>query len=182
LAIYHLSAQVISSGAGKSAVASAAYRRAATMTRESDGKVISYEGKQHVTHTELSLPARVPAWFQTAIDGRSENGASAFLWNAVERKEGQKGTGFAMEMNIALPLELTVEQNVALARDWIENAITQNGMVADWALHDAPDNPHIHVMVPLRKLTDDGFAAKFDFARDRDGNVLYREDGKPRYE
>ena len=152
------------------------------MTRESNGKVISYEGKQNVTHTELSLPREVPAWFRTAIDGRSENGASAYLWNAVERKEGLKGTGFAMEMNIALPVELTPEQNVALARDWVEAAITANGMVADWALHDAPGNPHIHVMVPLRKLTEDGFSAKFDFARDRDGNILYRDDGKPRYE
>ncbi|RVU18439.1 Ti-type conjugative transfer relaxase TraA [Methylobacterium oryzihabitans] len=182
MAIYHLSAQVISSGAGRSAVASAAYRRAATMTRERDGKVITYEGKQFVAHTELSLPAEVPAWFRTGIDGRSENGASAYLWNAVERKEGLKGTGFAMEMNIALPNELTLDQNVALARDWVEAEITAKGYVADWALHDAPGNAHIHVMVPLRMLTEDGFGAKFDFARDRAGNVLYREDGKPRYE
>lgn len=182
MAIYHLSAQVISSGAGQSAVASAAYRRATTMTRESNGKVISYEGKQHVAHTQLSLPREVPAWFRTAVDGRSENGASAFLWNAVEKKEGAKGTGFAMEMNIALPIELTLDQNLALARDWIESEVTAQGLVADWALHDAPGNPHIHVMVPLRRLTEDGFSAKFEFARDRDGNVLYREDGKPRYE
>lgn len=182
MAIYHLSAQVISSGAGRSAVASAAYRRAATMTRESDGKVISYEGKQFVAHAELSLPAQVPAWFSTAIDGRSENGASAYLWNAVEKKEGLKGTGFAMEMNIALPIELTLNENITLAREWVETAITANGMVADWALHDVSGNPHIHVMVPLRALSEDGFGPKFDFARDRDGNVVYREDGKPRYE
>ncbi|WP_066922488.1 Ti-type conjugative transfer relaxase TraA [Methylobacterium sp. CCH5-D2] len=182
MAIYHLSAQVISRNAGKSAVAAAAYRRAATMTRESDGKVISYEGKQFVAHTELSLPAEVPAWFRTAIDGRSENGASAYLWNAVEKKEGLKGTGFAMEMNIALQVELTLDQNVALARDWIEAEITAKGLVADWALHDAPGNPHFHVMVPLRSLTEDGFSAKHEFRRDRDGNVLYRDDGKPHYE
>ncbi|MCF4130122.1 Ti-type conjugative transfer relaxase TraA [Methylobacterium sp. SyP6R] len=182
MAIYHLSAQVISRGAGKSAVASAAYRRATTMTRESDGKIITYEGKQHVAHTELSLPAQVPAWFRTAIDGRSENGASAFLWNAVEKKEGLKGTGYAMEMNIALPNELTIEQNVALARDWIDTEITSRGLVADWALHDVPGNAHFHVMVPLRQLTETGFSAKHDFARDRDGNILHREDGKPRYE
>lgn len=182
MTIYHLAAQVISRGAGKSAVASAAYRRATTMIRESDGKIITYEGKQHVAHTALSLPAQVPAWFRTAIDGRSENGASAYLWNAVEKKEGLKGTGYAMEMNIALPNELTIEQNVALARDWIETEITSRGLVADWALHDVPGNAHFHVMVPLRQLTETGFAAKHDFARDRDGNILHREDGKPRYE
>ncbi|SFG79044.1 Ti-type conjugative transfer relaxase TraA [Methylobacterium gossipiicola] len=182
LAIYHLSAQVISAGAGKSAVASAAYRRATNMVREATGKILTYEGKQHVAHTELALPAETPAWFRTGIDGRSENGASAYLWNAVERKEGLKGTGYAMEMNIALPVELTLDQNIDLARDWIESAITAQGMVADWALHDVPGNPHIHVMIPLRKFSEKGFASKFEFARDRDGNVLYRDDGKPRYE
>ncbi len=182
MAIYHLSAQVISAGAGKSAVASAAYRRAATMSRHADGKIISYEGKQHVAHTELSLPANVPAWFRKGIDGRSENGASAYLWNAVEKKEGLKGTGFAMEMNIALPVELTLEENVALAREWVEGAITAKGLVADWALHDVEGNPHIHVMVPLRAMTEEGFARKYEVARDRNGNVVYRPDGKPRYE
>jgi Ti-type conjugative transfer relaxase TraA len=182
MAIYHLSAQVISAGVGKSAVASAAYRRATNMVREATGKVLTYEGKQHVAHTELALPEQTPVWFRTGIDGRSENAASAYLWNAVERKEGLKGTGYAMEMNIALPVELTLEQNIDLARDWIESAITAQGMVADWALNDVPGNPHIHVMIPLRKFTEKGFATKFEVARDRDGNVLYRDDGKPRYE
>ena len=182
MAIYHLTSQVISSGNGKSAVSSAAYRRATLMTRESDGRVISFTGKQHVVHTELSLLSEVPAWFRIAIDGRDENSASAFLWNAVEKKEGLKGTGFAMETNIALPIELTLEQNIALARDWIETEVTSQGFVADWAYHDAPGNPHIHVMIPLRKLSEKGFAAKFEFARDPAGNILYREDGKPRYE
>ncbi len=177
MAIYHLSAQLISRGRGKSAVASAAYRRAATMTREADGKVITYEGKQHVAHTEFSLPPVVPAWFRTALDGRSENGASAFLWNAVEKKEGLRGTGYAMELNVALPVELTLAQNIELARDWIETEIAARGHVVDWALHDAPGNPHIHVMIPLRMLTEEGFARKHEFARDPEGNVIYRRTG-----
>ena len=182
MAIYHLSAQVISAAGGRSAVAAAAYRRAASMTCSATGQSFSYEGKEHVTHAELSLPAETPAWFRTGIDGRSENGASEFLWNAVERKEGLKGTGLAMEMNVALPVDLTREQNVALARDWIEEHVTAKGFVADWAVHDSPGNPHFHLMIPLRRLTEQGFGAKFELARDTSGAVLYRGDGKPRYE
>lgn len=182
MAIYHLSAQVISAAGGRSAVAAAAYRRAASMTCAATGQSFSYEGKEHVTHVELSLPLETPAWFRTGIDGRSETGASEFLWNAVERKEGIQGTGLAMEMNIALPLDLTREQNVALARDWIEEHVTAKGFIADWAIHDSPGNPHFHLMVPLRRLTEQGFAGKFEKARDPAGNVLYRDDGKPRYE
>lgn len=69
MAIYHLSPQVISSANGKSAVSSAAYRRAATMVREADGKVISYEGKQHVAHAELSLRPRFRPGFRPPSTG-----------------------------------------------------------------------------------------------------------------
>jgi len=102
LAIYHLSAQIISRAEGRSAVAAAAYRRATELTCAATGQVFDYGAKEHVTHAELSLPAEVPAWFRTAIDGRDDRGASEVLWNAVESKEGLKGTGLAMEMNIAL--------------------------------------------------------------------------------
>ena len=181
MAIYHLDAQAISAADGRSAVAAASYRRSAVMIRAATGVVCDFTGKGGVVHTELSLPAEVPAWFRRGIDGRDGHGASAFLWNAVEAKEGAKGTGLAMEMNIALPVELTTEQNVALAREWVESEIAGLGFVADWAVHDAPGNPHFHVMIPLRALTEDGFGPKFAHLRDRDGNVVLREDGKPRY-
>lgn len=182
LAIYHLSAQIISRAEGRSAVAAAAYRRATELTCAATGQVFDYGAKEHVTHAELSLPAEVPAWFRTAIDGRDDRGASEVLWNAVEAKEGLKGTGLAMEMNIALPAELTREQALALARDWIESQVTAKGFVADWAVHEAAGNPHFHVMIPLRRMTEQGFAAKFELLRDAAGNVVYRDDGKPRYE
>ena len=181
MAIYHLDAQAISAADGRSAVAAASYRRSAVMIRAATGVVCDFTGKGGVVHTELSLPAEVPAWFRRGIDGRDGHGASAFLWNAVEAKEGAKGTGLAMEMNIALPVELTTEQNVALAREWVEREIAGLGFVADWAVHDAPGNPHFHVMIPLRALTEEGFGPKFAHLRDRDGNVVLREDGKPRY-
>ena len=182
MAIYHLDAQAISAADGRSAVAAASYRRSAVMIRAATGVVCDFTGKGGVVHTELSLPAEVPAWFRRGIDGRDGHGASAFLWNAVEAKEGAKGTWLAMEMNIALPVELTTEQNVALAREWVESEIAGLGFVADWAVHDAPGNPHFHVMIPLRVLTEDGFGPKLAHLRDRDGNVVLREDGKPRYE
>ena len=182
LAIYHLSAQIISAADGRSAVAAAAYRRAADLYCRATGQVFDYGAKEHVAHTELSLPADPPAWFRTAIDGRSDHGASQMLWNAVEEKEGLRGTGLAMELNVALPIELTREQSVALARDWIESHVTAQGFVADWAVHENAGNPHFHVMIPLRRMTEKGFAAKFDVLRDPAGNVVYRDDGKPRYE
>ncbi len=181
MAIYHLSAHAISAGSGKSAVHAAAYRRATEMVRAATGLSVDYSQKDHVVHAELALPASTPAWFRTGIDGRSEDGASNFLWNAIETKEGTKGW-LAMEMNIALPAEMSRAQNIALVQDWVAEHVTAKGFVADWAFHDSPGNPHFHVMIPLRKLTESGFGPKFDYARDRDGNLLFRADGKHRYE
>jgi ATP-dependent exoDNAse (exonuclease V) alpha subunit len=50
--------------------------------------------------------------------------------------------------------------NISLVRDFVEMHITSKGMVADWVYHDAPGNPHAHLMTTLRPLTKDGFGAK----------------------
>ncbi|MEN3238787.1 MobA/MobL family protein [Methylobacterium ajmalii] len=182
MAIYHLSAQVIRSSTGHSAVAAAASRRAAALVCQATGQVFDCRAKAGVTHAELSLPTETPAWFRTAIDGLTSDRSAEVLWNAVEAKEGLKGTGLAMVLDIALPVELNGAQRVALARDWVENHVTARGFVADWAVREDDGNPHFHVMIPLRCMTDKGFGPKYELRRDAAGNVIFRDDGKPRYE
>lgn len=45
-------------------------------------------------------------------------------------------------------------------------------MVADWAYHDMPGNPHVHLMTTLRPLAEDGFGPKKVAVLDEDGNPL----------
>jgi len=45
-------------------------------------------------------------------------------------------------------------------------------MVADWAYHDSPGNPHIHLMTTLRPLAEEGFGPKRIAVLDADGKPL----------
>ncbi len=59
-------------------------------------------------------------------------------------------------------MELSLEENIALARRFVQEQLVSKGMIADLAIH-LPEkeeggipNPHFHVMVPMRPLNPDG--------------------------
>lgn len=172
MAIYHLHAQIIGRGGGRSAVASAAYRHCARMEIEAEARVADFSNKRGLAHSEFTLPEETPAWLRALIDGRDVAGASAALWNAVEAFEKRADAQFMREMDLALPVELTREQNIELMRAFIVEQIQSRGMVADWAYHDSPGNPHIHLMMTLRPLTEEGFGPKRIAVLDENGNPL----------
>src|SRR4030095_16406729 len=71
----------------------------------------------------------------------------------------------AREIEFALPRELSREEGVALARDFVAEQFVSRGMVAD--LHgqcrvDAQGEakPHAHVMLTLRETGPEGFGRK----------------------
>lgn len=160
MAIYHFSAQIISRGAGRSSVAAAAYRHRTTMHEAWVGTDHRYEVRGEVAHAELALPDTTPAWLRSLLDGRTPDRASEALWNRVEEWERRKDGQVAREINIALPIELTRAQQIDLTRAFVRETFSSRGQIADWVLHDKPGNPHIHVMLTLRPLTETGFGRK----------------------
>jgi ATP-dependent exoDNAse (exonuclease V) alpha subunit len=70
-----------------------------------------------------------------------------------------KNSQLAREIDIALPVELSLERNVALVREYVQRNFVAAGMCADVAIHD-PDrdtpNPHAHIMLTMRPLNIDG--------------------------
>ena len=160
MAIAHFSVSIVSRGDGRSAVLSAAYRHCARMEYEREARTVDYTRKQGLLHEEFVLPVDAPKWARMLIADRSIAGASETFWNKVEAFEKRSDAQLAKDLTIALPLELTPEQNIALVRDFVERHILSKGMVADWVYHDNPGNPHIHLMTTLRLLTEDGFVEK----------------------
>ena len=156
MAIYHLSAKVFSRGKGHSAVAAAAYRARTDMKAERTGEVHDYTRKgEDVLFTGLYAPADAPLWAQERES----------LWNHVEAFEKRKDARLAREIVIALPGELTTEQNRYALQDWVRENFTRKGMIADVAIHRPgrqgdQRNIHAHIMVPLRRLDGDELAAK----------------------
>lgn len=144
MAIYHFSAQVISRSSGGNAIAAAAYRAG-----EKIGKY-DYSRKKGVAYSEILSPENAPEW----VKNREK------LWNAVEDSEKRKDSQLCREINVALPLELKVEERKDLLKTFCVQ-FTRQGMVADIAIHQQDSgNPHAHIMLTMRELTPDGFGGK----------------------
>jgi len=155
MAIYHFDASVISRSKGRSATAASAYRTAEVITDHRTGEVHDYTRKGGVLHTEIIAPDNAPAW----VHDRSA------LWNAVEDAERRKDAQVAREVRVALPSELTTEQNADLVRAFVQEQFVARGMIADVAIH-APGregdqrNHHAHIMLTTREVGPEGFGAK----------------------
>ncbi|WP_369682674.1 Ti-type conjugative transfer relaxase TraA [Roseovarius sp. M141] len=182
MAIFHLSAQIVGKGGGRSAVAAAAYRHCAKMAREETAEEIDYSRKGGNAHSEFALPKDAPAWIAEFEADHTAAETSAFFWNAVEVFEARKDAQLMREIVLALPVELSTEQNIALVRDFVAQEMSAHGIVADWAYHDPDGNPHIHLMTALRPLSEDGFGAKRVPVVGDDGVISRGADGKIRSE
>ena len=172
MAIYHLSAQIIGRSGGKSAVASAAYRAGEKLHDEHIGQTFDYTKKRGVDYTEILVPSNAPEW----ASDRSR------LWNEVERIEKSKNSQLARELNIALPKELTREQQIELIRNFAKQQFVAKGMIADVALHNlAGENPHAHIMLTIRPFNEDktwGAKSKKEYILDRDGEKITLKSGE----
>jgi Ti-type conjugative transfer relaxase TraA len=180
VAIAHLNATMI--GGGQSPVASAAYRHRASMMDASDERVVSYAHKQaDLAHEEIAVPADAPAWVVAMFEGKSVARSSEALWNAVVDAETRTDAQFSRDIMVALPNELTPEQNIALVREFVAQEITSKNMIADWVMHTNDDgNPHVHLMHTLRPLVEAGFGNKRIAIRGADGQPI-RANGKILY-
>lgn len=155
MAIYHLSAKVISRAGGRSSVAAAAYRSGGRLHDARQGIEHDYSRKGGVVHAEILAPDIAPEW----MHDRDQ------LWNAVEAVEKRKDAQLAREIEVALPRELDRGARLELLRGFVQRAFVDRGMIADIAVHegkarDGQGQPHAHIMLTLRELTGEGFGKK----------------------
>ena len=163
----------VGSGNGGSAVAAAAYRHRAAMTDRRLDKPVSFTHKaRDLDHEEISLPPDAPEWMRALVDGRSVAKASEEIWNVAQGAEVRTDAQLARELLLALPVELSLDQNIALVREFVETHLTSQGIVADWVIHGTKDNPHVHLMHTIRPLTPEGFGPKVSPVFGEDGNPL----------
>ena len=142
----------IKRSAGQSVVASAAYRSGEKLHSEYYGEDSDYTRKGGVVCSEILLPPHAPP----------EYADRETLWNAVEKAERGKKAQLAYSFDIALQNEFSMQENIALARQFLLEQFVSRGMVVDFAVHQ-PDredggiqNPHFHVLCPIRPILPDG--------------------------
>lgn len=148
MSIFHLSIQIVKRSSGRDAVAAAAYRAGQKLDDEQYGLVQDFTHKG-VVFQEILLPQNAPA----RLKDRET------LWNEVERIEKRKDAQLAREINIAFPKEMSIDEMKECARSYIQETFVDEGMIADWAIHNGePEqpNPHFHVLLTLRGFTEKG--------------------------
>ena len=156
MAIYHFSMKPVSRKAGRSAVASMAYRAGEKLTNERDGITHDYTAKQGVEHAEIVLPEGVNAdWARDRSD----------LWNAAEFAEKRKDARVAREFEVALPHELSAEERLEATREMAQELAGRYGAAVDFAIHaphEASDvrNHHAHILMTTRQVTENGLGEK----------------------
>ena len=147
MAIYHLEAKVVSRGAGRSAVAASAYLSCSRLYNDYDGIQHDYTKKQGLVWQEVFLPEYAPRKWQNREK----------LWNAVEKVETAKDSRLAREFVVALPIELSREEQIELLQEFIIEQFVSDGMCADAAIHDTDgQNPHAHILLTVRPLDEQG--------------------------
>ena len=83
------------------------------------------------------------------------------LWNAAEQKETRKNSQTARSIDAALPREISREEQIDLVRKFCDQNFVAKGMCVDFAIHDKEDgNPHVHILLPTRRVDKNGFTVK----------------------
>ena len=167
MAIYHCHCKVISRGQGRSSVGASAYRSGERMTNDYDGITHDYTNKSGVVYSEVMLCENAPKEYENR----------SVLWNEVERIEKGSNARLAREYEVALPIELSREEQIQLVRDYVRENFVSKGMCADFAIHDKEDgNPHAHIMLTTRPIEQNGewgAKQKKEYILDKNGNKQY---------
>lgn len=146
MAIFHLSVQAISRGAGKSLTAATAYRMCARLTDARTGQVHNFRRKSgHQAGGFIGWSGSAEDWA-----------------NNAEAAERHPRALLAREIVVALPVELdpAAHQRLVIAyATWLRR---RHGVGVRWDIHrpaspdGTADNPHAHLLLTSRQISDDG--------------------------
>lgn len=158
MAIYSFHCDITQRSKGQSSCNSAAYIIRGVIKDERTG--ITYDYRTRKDHqTVVASGTEIP----TNADKSWRDPAA--LWNAAESYNNAKDARPQRRFIIALPKELTIEQNTTLAKNIVE-CFCDDGMACTWAVHVNKDgsNPHLHICATTFPCNKDGFTNKCQVA------------------
>ncbi|MBO4831780.1 MAG: MobA/MobL family protein [Oscillospiraceae bacterium] len=152
----------------------AAYLAGERLREELTNETKNHTDKDDVICSEILLPDNAPREY-------ADRGT---LWNAVDAVESRKNAKIAREVIMAVPKELTMEDNIKMVREYCMEQFVSRGMIADISFHDPKHdyhNPHAHVLLTVRALDENGqwmLKRHLEYERDEEGNKIRTDDGK----
>ena len=137
---------------GHSAVEQSSYISRTSMYCEYDGQTYYPKYSEDLVHSEVMLPANAPAEYQDP----------KVLWNSVENAEKGASAQLARTYKVSLPNEWSYELATEVMRDYIKRNFVDEGMCAQFAIHDSENkdtgqrNLHCHILLTLRSIDEQG--------------------------
>ena len=100
----------------------------------------------------------------------------------MEQTEKSNNSQLAREIELALPVELSREEQTRLVREYCSSQFVSKGMCADFNIHDTGSgNPHAHILLTMRPLDEKGaWAAKSkkEYVLDESGEKIRLPSGR----
>ena len=131
-----------------------------------------YTRKRGIVHSEILLPSNAPPDFQ-------DRGT---LWNSVEQIEKACNSQLARELEVALPIELSREEQVRLVRAYCSSQFVSRGMCADFNIHNTGNgNSHAHILLTMRPMDAQGKwlpKSKKEYVLDENGEKIRLPSGR----
>lgn len=164
MATYHCSVRMITRGRGGSVASALSYIRGERVYDKYLGKWHDNSFRTDVLHKEIRLPPFVPLDYQNPQS----------LVDALNDSEQRIDSQMARSIILALPNEMNITQQIKLVREFIDQYFITNDMCAAFAIHSGhkdrwknpgidcitdirEDNPHAHVIAPIRQIGKNGF-------------------------
>jgi ATP-dependent exoDNAse (exonuclease V) alpha subunit len=161
MAVYFLNLKTFGRSAGSSAVSAAAYRAGERIKDERTGKTYDHTDRRDVMHKEIIVPA------EFASDAVSWARDRTSLWNFAESAESRVNARVAREYLVALPVELSPEQQLGLVRGFSQELSDRYRFAVDLAIHEPrqfpgsdPRNFHAHLLATTREVGIEGLGNK----------------------
>jgi hypothetical protein len=161
MAVYFLNLKTFGRATNSSAVGAAAYRAGERIRDERTGKTYDHSERRDVMHKEIVLPSR---FSQENLSWALER---SYLWNAAEHAETRSNARVAREYLVALPVELSAEQRLALTRGFARELTDRYQFAMDVAIHAPRDYPgsdprnfHAHLLATTREVQLGGLGPK----------------------
>lgn len=166
MALAHTRMKNLSRGS-RNTVRALAYRAGCKLIDYSIGEVFSYVGKE-VSHVELLLQKDAPAWIVNVQKLISEDRIEGvqMLSEIAENAEKRKDARVYREWEFSLPRELTDQQCIEFAREYLQDQVCGLGMAVLANFHMDIDEktgerkPHCHAVCLTRRLEEDGLSLK----------------------
>ena len=162
---------------GKSAVEQSSYISRTTLYSDYYGENFYPKYSEDLVHTEIMLPENAPEKYMDR----------SVLWNSAEEAERKSPKAqIARSYKVSLPNDWSYDLATEVMRDYVKRNFVDEGMCAEFAIHDSENpqhqrNLHCHILLTMRPILEDGTwgdKQKKIYFYDEQGNKIRKKNGQ----